>query len=318
MKIYLILMSLFLLTITSCGGSNISSGKTLVKVNGSEITEGHLEFLANMNPAIARQLMSPVGKKQILDNLMEQELFYQAAKREGVHRDPMTQAKIDLYEKVILAQAYLEAEAEKDAKKYYQENSAEFERLQLGHILIRYATPEQLKATKKEKDAPKRNEKAALELANQIYERAQKGEKFEALAKEVSEDALSKESGGLLGDVSKNDPRLTRRGFQPLLEKAFGLKVGEIAGPIKTTAGYHLITVMSPLTQIPFEEVKGQLLFQKRREIKDQLLSQLKAKSNIVYAEEVKTLETPPATEVPAETQPSPPLEGHTHPPTQP
>lgn len=301
MKIYFAWIAL--LALTACSGPPVASGKTLIEVNGEKITEGHLNLLSELNPNLARQMASPAGKKQILENLLEQELFYQAAKKEGIHRNAMTQAKIDLYKKVILAQAYVETEAEKEAEKYYEANPQEFERLKLAHILIRAGKP-------------KRSEKAALQLANQVYDRLKKGEKFEEMAKKFSEDEFSKEQGGLIGDVSKNDPRLMRRGFQPLLEKAFTLKVGEIAGPIKTTAGYHLVTITSPLAKASLEEVKYQLLFQQRREIRDKLLSQLKSESKIVYAEEVKPENHP--TEGPAGTPGHPQPSDHTHPPTQP
>ena len=102
-----------------CGNSPTSSGKTLVNVNGNKITEGYLQFLGSINPTLAHQIATPFGKKEILDNLLEQELLYQASKKEGIHRDPMVQAKIDLYKKVILAQAFVEVNSVKEAKKYY-------------------------------------------------------------------------------------------------------------------------------------------------------------------------------------------------------
>lgn len=305
MKKILLLLSLGL---TACNGADVSSGKTLVEINGAKVTEGHLEFLGAMNPGIARQVGTPFGKKQILDNLVEQELLYQAARRDGIHRDPSTQAKIDLYKKVIIAQVYVEAQADQEAKKYYDENPAEFERVKFSHIMIGYAGPDEIKKAKK-KEPHHRTEPAALKLANEIYEKLTKGEKFEGLAQKHSDDQLTKTQGGDLGSVSKNDPRLTRRGFAPLLEKAFAMKVGEVAGPIKTAAGYHLLTVTAPASVTPFEEVKAQLAFMKRREMRDQLLTQLKEKGKIVYAEEFKP--PAPATEGPAETPPHPPHEGH-------
>ncbi|MBI4223903.1 MAG: peptidylprolyl isomerase [Deltaproteobacteria bacterium] len=319
-KIFLLLG----LALTACNGANVSSGKTLVDVNGEKITEGHLEFLAGMNPGIARQMATPFGKKQILDNLVEQELLYQAARRDGIHRDPATQAKIDLYKKVIIAQTYVEAQADREAKKYYEANPAEFEQLKLSHILIRYASPEEIQKVKK-KEPYHRTEPAALKLANAIYEKLTKGEKFETLAETYSEDPLTKGRGGDFGPVAKNDPRLVRRGFAPLVEKAFAMKVGEFAGPIKTTGGYHLLTLTAPAQVIPFEEVKNQLVFRKTREMRDQLLNQLKEKGKVVYADELKPTE-PAATEgaakeAPAETPPHPPHEdhdGHSPPPPAP
>ncbi len=325
MKKIFAVSSILLLTLTACGGSKLASGKTLVDVNSEKITEGHLQFLSSLNPQIARQVANPFGKKQLLDNLVEQELLYQAAKKEGLHRDAGVKAKIDLYAKVILAQAFIETQGEKEAKKYYDEHQEEFERLGLAHIMIRYATPEEIKAAKKakKKNNKLRTEPEALKLANQVYERLQKGEKFESLAKEFSEDELSKEQGGSFGPVSKNDPRLMRRGFQPLLEKGAALKVGEFAGPVKTTAGYHLITVTSPMEMSPFEEVKGQLSFKQRGEVRNKVLTELKEKGKVTYAEEQDAPRTtlqqgsgqardePKA--APSETPPNPQPQDHEH-----
>lgn len=301
----------FLLVLSACSGSHIASGKTLVDVNGEKITEGHLQFLTSLNPQIARQVASPFGKKQLLDNLAEQELLYQAAKKEGLHRDADVQAKIDLYKKVILAQAFLETQGEKEAKKYYDEHKEEFEQLGLAHIMIRYASPEEMKGAKKGKNQNKklRTEGEALKLANQIYARLQKQEKFEALAKELSEDELSKEQGGSFGPISKNDPRLMRRGFQPLLEKGVTLKVGEFAGPIKTASGYHLIAVTNPLEMAPFEEVKAQLAFKQRGEIRNKVLAGLKEKGKVTYTEGLEPKEAP------AGTPPNPQSPEHVHEP---
>ena len=297
-KIVTLLAVLSVIYMTGCGGSKIASGKTLIDVNGEKITEGHLQFLASLNPNLAHQLSSPFGKKQLLDNLVEQELLYQAAKKEGLERDPGTEAKIDLYRKVILAQAFIDAQGEKEAQKYYNEHKDEFEQFGLAHIMIPFATPEETKAAQKAKKPSQkmRTEQEALKLANQIYDRLKKGEKFEALAKQFSEDEMSKEQGGAFGPVAKNDQRLIRRGFQPLLEKGLTLKVGEMAGPIKTTSGYHIVTVTSPLEMAPFAEVKDQLLFRQRGEIRNKLLTDLKTKGKIVYAEELQPKNEEPGT----------------------
>ncbi|MBI5299177.1 MAG: peptidylprolyl isomerase [Deltaproteobacteria bacterium] len=276
-------------------GCNSSSGKTVVEINGKKITEGDLAFLSTLNPNIATQLATPFGKKQILDNLVEQELLYQAAKKEGLDRKQDVKNKIDLYGKVILAQAFVEDSSLKEAKKYYDANKGEFERLKLSQIMVRYATPEEMKAARKIKNlnVAKHSEPDALKIANEIYDKLKGGEDFAKLAKETSEDPMTKDQGGDLGYVSKSDPKLTRRGFEPLIEKAYTMKVGEIAGPIKTTSGYSIITVTAPAEQAPFEEVKNQVLFKTRGDARTKLLTELKEKNKVVYAKEFESLEAP-------------------------
>lgn len=281
--------------LAACSKNSYNAGKTLVEVNGKKITEGYLQFLSDINPNFARQLSSPFGQQQILNSLIEQELLYQASEKEGIDHDPTVKAKIDLYRKVILAQAYVESVAAKEAKKYYDEHQKEFEKLKLSHIMVAYASPEEIKAAKKvrRKGASLRAEPEALKAANEIYDRIQKGAKFDEQAKKFSDDIATKELGGDLGGVSKEDPKLTRRGFAPLIEKAFTMKVGEIAGPVKTTAGYHIITVTQPAEQAAFDEVKGFLLFKTRGDMREKVLAQLKEKNKVVYAE---GFQPPPAT----------------------
>ena len=290
---------------TSCG-SSVSGGKTLVTINDKKITEGDLNFLSTLNPNIAAQLATPFGKKQILDNLVEQELLYQSAKKAGLERDPKVEAKIDLYKKVILAQSFVENSLDKEALKYYDEHKTDFNQLKLSEMLIRYATPEELRAARKVKNPniAKHTEQEALALANQIYDKLKAGGDFAKLAKDYSEDPSTKDQGGSLGFVSKEDPKMTRRGYQPLLEKAFEMKVGEFAGPIKTADGYHLITLTAPAEQAPFEEVKNQILFKMRGDARGKILATLKEKNKVVYAEGLQPAEepaapTPPPVQVP-------------------
>lgn len=304
-----ILLSCHLAILLSCGGKG---GKTLVTINGKAITTGDLDFLGTINPRIKMQIDSPFGKKQILDNLVEQELLYQAATRKGIQRSSDVQAKIDLYKKVIISQSYVEAEIEKKAKEYYEKNKGEFEKLQLAHIEIKYADAKDEKKDPKahpkkpEKDKVTRTRAAALELANKIKTRIDAGEDFATVAKEASEDAISKNNGGDLGLASKGEPRLERRGWGPLLEKAFTMQVGEKAGPIETKDGYHIITVTKGVEPQLFDEAKQAIIFKIQGDERTKLLADLKKNSKVVFAEEKKPAEQKPAEgQLPAATEPS-------------
>lgn len=269
--------------VAGCGGS---SGKVLVKINGDKITEGDLSFLAEINPRLKAQIDNPAGQRKILDNLVEQDLFYQEALKQGINRDPKVKAKIDLYRRIIVAQSLLDAETEKAAKKYYDDNQGEFQKLKISDIMIKFATPEEIKKAKKGDKL--RSEQEALKLADEVKARLDKGEDFAKVASEVSDDTSTKMRGGDLGLVSKADKRLEARGMAPVLEKAFELKVGESSGPIKTDKGYHIVTVTRGLELEPFAEAKEGILFKMRNQTKDELLARLKKESKIVYTEDEK------------------------------
>ena len=274
-------------------GDTTTKGKVLADVNGNKITEGTLEFLGDINPRIKAQIANPAGRKRILDNLVEQNLLYQEAVKEGINRDAMVKAKVDLYRRVIIAQALMEQEIEKSAKKYYEDNPEEFKKLRLSQIMIRYSTPEEMKkARKRKRKGPKlHTEKEALRIANKVKARLDKGESFEKVAQESSEDLATKSRGGDLGLVSKDDKRLEARGYGPVLEKAFEMKVGEIAGPIKTAKGYHIITITKGVELEPFENAERSIIIKIRNDARQDLLARLKKDATIVYPEEEKKKE---------------------------
>ena len=299
----LVLLASCFVFIVSCSGG----GKTLVTINGKNITESDLDFLSTINPRLKMQLATPFGKKQILDNIVEQELLFQAATKKGLQRDAAVKAKVDLYKKVVIAQSYIETEMERSAKDYYEKNKGEFEKLQFAHVLVKFVQPEKdKKAAPKPKDKVARTKDAALKIAGDIKKRIDAGEDFAKVAKEMSEDTISKNNGGDLGRASKNEQRLERRGYGPLLEKAFAMQVGEVAGPIETQEGYHIITVIKGVEQQPFEEANQAILFKIQGDERTRLMSELKKNAKVVYADEKKKeTEAKPAEAKPAEAKPA-------------
>ena len=280
-KITLFLVTMALVSF-HCSQNKIL-GKTVVTVDNKKITGEDLEFLGNMNPTVRAQLNSPFGRKKILDSLIEQQLLYEASRKEGLQKKDPVKKKINLYERAIVAQAIVDSTLEKEAKKYYEENKGEFERLKMSHIMIEYG-------------AGKKGEKEALSLAQNIRARLDKGEKFEELAKTESNDPFTKSRGGDLGYVAKQDPRTERRGFGSLVEKAFELKVGEIAGPIKTDKGYHIILVTQPSEMLLYEEAQDSIKIKIHQQVRQNLLATLKKKAKIEFLDpqDAQALPEPP------------------------
>ena len=277
--------------VVNCGGGlTTPSGKTLVSVNGKKITEGDVEFLGNVNPRIKAQLATPSGKKRILENLVEQELLYQEAVKKGINRDPEVRAKAELYRRVIVAQSLLDKELEQASNKFYEENPGEFKKLKMSQIMIRYGN----KKGKKAKGM--HSEKEALKIATEVKARLDKGEDFATVATEVSEDMATKRRGGDMGLVAKGDRRFEARGYGPLVEKAYEIKVGEIAGPVKTEKGYHLITVTRGVELETFDDAKPGIAFKQKGKLKNETLARLKKEGSVTYADEL----TPKKPGVPA------------------
>jgi peptidyl-prolyl cis-trans isomerase SurA len=77
----------------------------------------------------------------------------------------------------------------------------------------------------------------ASALITQLHERLRRGEAFETLAREYSDDPHA-EAGGALGWVRQGE-------LLPELDEAlFRLKPGELSEPIQTRLGFHLVKVL--------------------------------------------------------------------------
>jgi foldase protein PrsA len=194
--------------------------------------------------------------------------FEQALKREGLTegeardeiRDNLLQEK--LYEAVTKDVKVTDS----DIEKYYDKNKAQFTqpaRRNVRHILVKNKAK-----------------------ADELYGQLQDGANFASLAKQFSQDASTKKTGGKLP--------LTKGSAAPPFDKAaFALDSGEISKPVKTQFGWHIIEALSPVKQekeTPLakvkESIRQQLLQQKKNEALEKWLEGLKKKydNETVYA----------------------------------
>ena len=89
--------------------------------------------------------------------------------------------------------------------------------------------------------------------AKEIKKKLDAGASFEELAKQESQDLLSKEKGGDLGYF--NSGRMA-----PEFETAaYKLKVGQISNPVKSPNGYHIIKLTDKKELKPYDEVKDSI-----------------------------------------------------------
>ncbi len=92
----------------------------------------------------------------------------------------------------------------------------------IRHLLI------QIVASQKEKEK-------SFFLMDSIKKEIKKGQKFETIAKQFSQDPGSKNNGGLLGWVKRGS---LVKNFETA---AFTAKTGELVGPIETEFGFHIL-----------------------------------------------------------------------------
>jgi len=131
--------------------------------------------------------------------------------------------------------------------KAYQEQRERYtglsKQVRARHILIKVA-----------QDADEQAVEAAREQAQQLAERARKGEDFAALAREHSGDPGSARQGGDLGYNAKGNM------VEEFDQTQFSLQPGEISDPVRTRYGFHVIRVEGVREgDVPEQEAKQEI-----------------------------------------------------------
>jgi peptidyl-prolyl cis-trans isomerase C len=255
----------------------------VAKVNGTEIHQSDLAIAE----AEAGQLppMSPAAKKDYLVQFMaDMILVSKAAEAKKMGDSAEFKRKVAFSRDKLLMEQLLTATGKAaltdDAMhKVYDEAvkqmSQEME-VHARHILIR-AAPGDDKASKEAEDKIKA-----------VIVRLNKGEDFEKVAKEITEDPSGKANGGDLGYFSKEQM------VPEFSDVAFRLDKGQISEPVKTQFGWHVIKVEDKRVKpVPkFEEVKPQIEQYVTRKAQAELVTTLRASAKI---EKMYTTEPPAA-----------------------
>ncbi|WP_425446409.1 peptidylprolyl isomerase [Dethiothermospora halolimnae] len=249
----------------------MSENKVLATVNGKEITEKDVEaLLRGLGPQQAMQFNSEEGKKRLLTELVNQELFYQNAldnkfEEEEAFKVEVENMKVNLLKQYAIRKVLNDISvAPEEVEKYYNDNKEQFknpESVKASHILVD-------------------EEDKAKEILKEIND----GLSFEEGAKKYSK-CPSNAKGGDLGSF-------TRGKMVPEFEEAaFKMEKGEVSEPVKTQFGYHIIKVTDkqPESMKTFDEVKNQLsqqlVAQKQNEAYFNKSNELKQKYEVEIAE---------------------------------
>jgi len=219
----------------------------VAKVNGVEIHPSDLAVAEEE----AGQLppMTPDAKKDYLVQFMaDMILVSKAAETEKLADSPEFKRHMEVARRKLLMAELLQSVGKKALTdeamhKVYDDavkQMGEQKEVRARHILIR-AAPGDEKA-----------DKAAEDKIKATIARLKKGEDFEKVAKEVTEDPSGKANGGDLGYFTKDQM------VPEFAEAAFKLNKGDISEPVKTQFGWHVIKVEDSRVKPPptFDEVK--------------------------------------------------------------
>jgi peptidyl-prolyl cis-trans isomerase C len=160
-----------------------------------------------------------------------------------------------------------------EAEAFYKKNPDKFEKpeqVRASHILI--SVPADAKP-----EVVVEKEKAAQAIADRI----KKGEPFDKLATELSEDPTAKQNAGDLDYFTRE------RMVPEFSEAAFKMNKDEVSAPVRSQFGYHVIKVTDrkPAATVTLEEAKPKLMAflkqQKRQEEIEKVVRAIREKADV-------------------------------------
>ncbi len=220
--------------------ASIAADAVVAKVNGHVIRGSDLTDArsALRGPSAQMPLDAVYGPLQ--DRLIDGHLVLDAAKKAKLQDDKEFKEALRKSEEELLRNYYLKKEVAQKIndgvlRARYQELVKDFKpqpELKARHILV---------ATEAE--------------AKDIYAKLKGGADFAKLAAEKSTDKASGASGGDLGFFTADQV------VEPFSKAAFALKDGEIAQPVESQFGWHVIQALSRRNSSAsaFDQVKGEV-----------------------------------------------------------
>lgn len=213
----------------------------------------------------------PSTRRNMIENAINAEILVQAAKKAGLDKEDDFKKAIDRFERQFLASKFMQKAVEpklgkSELKKFFVENKNFFDTTQVcaSHIVVQ-------------------DQKDAEKIMQQVKS---KGAKFDDLAKKYSLDPTVQENKGDLGCFTRD------RMVPEFAATAFNMRKGEIKGPVHTMYGWHVIRLNNIKSgKVPgYDEVEQQVKEAFRTKLVSDLISDLRAKSNVkVDEEEVKS-----------------------------
>jgi len=257
-----------------------SSKKVLATIGKEKITEQDvLAPVSMMPPQFRSRYDNPDGRKKLFERAMQMSLLSQEARRLGIDKQEDVAKKIkemadqiiiqELTRKVITEQVSV---SDTDIQQYYNQNTASFvEEEKVKVNVIQFEVKDNATAAVK-------NEKK--KLAEQTLKQLKKGEDFEKLAKELSDDKRTKTRGGNTGFFTRGKRAdIYGEAFET---KAFSLKPGELSDVFSGKNGYYIIKVAER------KEQKQQTLEEAKPRIERTLKQEKQKKAFDDYLESLK------------------------------
>jgi len=174
-----------------------------------------------------------------IENAGSQDAFNQRLKAGGLTEADL-RAKItqDATAQAVLQRELKVSVTDDEVKKYYDSHMADYEQPEMArvsHILILTVDPITRAAL------PADQQLARRRLADDLLKRIRAGADFQTLAKQVSEDPGSKDTGGVLLPFPRGQM------VREIEDAAFSLTNNQVSDVISTTSGYQIIKLLEKI-----------------------------------------------------------------------
>ena len=249
-------------------------GTPLAKINDYTVTiEDFNQRLKNLSELSTDLKLDTLdAKKEFLNELISQELLFQEAEKLGLANDKDINAAVKEFRKTLIVRKFLEQQLggatveSKDIEDYYnvyKEQFREPEERRVRELVIRDES-----------------------LSKDLLVALLRGQDFATLVKDNS-IVSSRDKGGDLGFIKRGAK------FSRFDDIAFSIDAGEISNVFKGPEGYYIIKVedkrggkLKSLSEV-WDELKSGLTMIKQRQVYQDLVSKLRAKSKLQIQEEL-------------------------------
>ncbi len=276
----LIIVSSFFLLPSTALSQGENKDKVIAVVGKEKITEGDILLKKAMLPAQIRgRYETEEGRNDLIEQAIKSSLLSQEARSLGIPEKPEVAKRIKEITDAITIQALLKEEISKkisisddEIAAFYKDNQNMFvkpERVNVSLIFFKI------------NDKNNADEKAQVQKkAESVLNKIKEGARIEVLAKESSEDEISKKRGGYSGFFSLGERR--NRYGDVFEEKSFSLKKGEVSEVFEDKGGLYIIKVLDK------KEKQTQKLDEVRKRIESRINQQKQKEAFEKYLESLK------------------------------
>jgi len=248
----------------ACAVAVPAFAQNVATVNGKAITQQSLDQFVKLLVSQGAT-DSPQLREQVKQEMINRQIFVQAAEKDGVAKQASVQTEISLAREGILVRAlmadYLQKHPITDKQIQDEYNKAKQQQAGQQEYKVRHILVE--------------DEKTANDLLAQIKKDKSK---FADLAKKNSKDPGSGANGGELGWAAPTNY------VKPFADTVSSLKKGELADkPVQTQFGWHIIEVEDtrPVEFPPLDQVRPQLEEMLRQQALGEYQKELREKATI-------------------------------------